>query len=266
MAQVFSMAFLGFFLGMRHAMDPDHVIAVTTIVSRERRIRRAAGIGILWGLGHTVTIFLVGGVILLFEVVIPPRIGLTMEFSVAVMLVLLGVLSLIAIVRSLRGAFSRDVPEGHAQPPAHSDFVPSHAHGHGPDAHGHAEDAKPLARLDRWLGRLSLHQALRPLAVGVVHGLAGSAAIALLVLATIRGAAWGVFYLAVFAMGTIAGMMLITAAISLPFAYTSRRLSGINRSLGFASGLLSLGFGFFLIYQIGFVEGFFTIHPHWTPH
>lgn len=263
MTQLLSMAFLGFFLGMRHATDPDHVIAVTTIVSRERRVGRAAGIGILWGLGHMVTIFVVGGAILLFDVVVPPRIGLTMEFSVAVMLVFLGVLSLTAIVRSLRSALSPDAVEVHAH--AHGRYVHGPAYGHGPVGHWHAEVAAPVARLDRWFGRVSLYQALCPLAIGVVHGLAGSAAIALLVLATIRDATWGVVYLGVFGIGTIAGMMLIMAAISLPFAYTSRRLFGFNRSLGVASGLLSLGFGLFLIYQIGFVDGLFTSHPHWTP-
>src|ERR1700704_1865483 len=100
MAQLVSMSLLGFFLGMRHATDPDHVVAGTTIVSRERRVGRAAGIGILWGLGHTVTIFVVGGAIVLFDVVVPARIGLTMEFFVAAMLMLLGVLSLTAIVPS----------------------------------------------------------------------------------------------------------------------------------------------------------------------
>jgi cytochrome c biogenesis protein CcdA len=229
MAQFLSMAFLGFFLGMRHATDPDHVVAVTTIVSRERRVDRAGGIGMLWGLGHTVTILLVGGAILLFDVVIPPRIGLTMEFSVAVMLVLLGVLSLV----------------------------------HRLDGHRHAGDSTSETEGERWF--VSRHQSLRPLAIGVVHGLAGSAAIALLVLATISNAMWGVVYLAVFGIGTVVGMMLITTAISIPFAYTSRRLTGFNRSLGFASGLSSVVFGMFLIYQIAFVDGLFTSYAHWTP-
>jgi len=223
MAQFLSMALLGFLLGMRHATDPDHVVAVTTIVSRERRVGRAGGIGILWGLGHTMTILLVGGAIILFDVVIPPRIGLSMEFSVAVMLVLLGVLSLGGIVRS----------------------------------------ATPVIEGDRWF--VFRHQSLRPLAIGVVHGLAGSAAVALLVLATISNAIWAVVYLAVFGIGTVAGMMLITVAISIPFAYTARRLAGFNRSLGVASGLSSLVFGIFLIYQIAFVDGLFTGYPHWIP-
>jgi high-affinity nickel-transport protein len=223
MGHFLSMAFLGFFLGMRHATDPDHVAAVTTIVSRERRLGRAGGIGILWGLGHAATIILVGGAILLFDVVIPPRIGLTMELSVAVMLAILGILSLGGIVAS----------------------------------------APPVARGDRSFA--SRRQSLRPLAIGVVHGLAGSAAVALLVLATISDPVWGVVYLAVFGVGTVVGMMLITTAICIPFAYTSRRLAGFNRPLGVVSALSSLVFGIFLVYQIAFVKGLLTGYPHWTP-
>ena len=91
---LFSIVALGFFLGMRHATDPDHVIAVTTIVSRQRDVRHAALVGALWGVGHTVTILLVGSAIILFGLVIPPRMGLTMELAVGLMLILLGVLSL----------------------------------------------------------------------------------------------------------------------------------------------------------------------------
>src|SRR6202163_3095590 len=101
MITLLSIIALGFFLGMRHATDPDHVIAVTTIVSRQRSIRHAALIGILWGLGHTITILAVGSAIILFGLVIPPRVGLTMEFSVGLMLVLLGVLNLSGMMRRI---------------------------------------------------------------------------------------------------------------------------------------------------------------------
>jgi ABC-type nickel/cobalt efflux system permease component RcnA len=126
-----------------------------------------------------------------------------------------------------------------------------------------AQRATPFVRDERWLD--FRRRSLRPLAIGVVHGLAGSAAVALLVLATIRDPVWGVGYLAVFGVGTIAGMMLITTAISVPFAYTARRLAGFNRSLGVASALSSLVFGIVLVYEIAFVDGLLTAHPLWTP-
>ena len=102
---------------------------------------------------------------------------------------------------------------------------------------------------------------LRPLTVGIVHGLAGSAAVALLVLTTINRPSWAIGYLLVFGLGTVAGMMLITAAIALPFAYSLQHFVRLNRGLGMASGLLSLGFGLFLCYQIGIVDGLFTGRP-----
>ncbi len=268
MIALLSVIALGFFLGMRHATDPDHVIAVTTIVGRQQHLGSAAVIGALWGIGHTVTILLVGGAIIFFGLIIPPRIGLTMEFSVALMLILLGALNLTGIMRRITEAltFGGAADLGsHAHPHGHGDYVHSHPHGHEPTTHGHREDQTPTARLDRLLGHLGVYQVVRPLVVGIVHGLAGSAAVALLVLATIRNPGWAVAYLLVFGVGTIAGMMVITAVIGLPFIYTARRALAINRYLGVASGLLSLGFGLFLAYQIGIVDGLFSANPHWTP-
>jgi hypothetical protein len=103
------------------------------------------------------------------------------------------------------------------------------------------------------------------LLIGIVHGLAGSAAVALLVLSTIREPKWAVLYLLIFGVGTIAGMMLITAVIALPFSFAGYRFAWLNHSLVTGSGLVSLGFGLFVCYQVGFVEGLFTGHPNWTP-
>ena len=257
-----SITMLGFVLGMRHATDPDHVLAVTTIVARERSLGGAALIGALWGLGHTLTIVAVGGAIILFGLVIPTRLGLTMEFSVALMLILLGVLNLTGVLRWMTEAVTPSAP---APAHAHGDFVHAHPHGQAPGDHGHAESDTVLARLDRRFRRLGLYQTIRPVVIGVVHGLAGSAAVALLVLATIPSPLWGVLYLLVFGIGTIAGMMLITAANAVPFVYTARRAERVNRLLGLATGVASLAFGLFLVYRIGVVEGLFGITPTWTP-
>lgn len=269
MITLLSIIALGFFLGMRHATDPDHVIAVATIVSRQRSIRHAAVIGALWGVGHTITILAVGSAIILFGLVIPPRVGLTMELSVGLMLILLGVLNLSGIMRWITETLTpmQLGQHAHAHPHGHGDYVHTHSHEHGdPEKHGHAEDATPVGWMDRTFGQLGMYQLLRPLAVGIVHGLAGSAAVALLVLTTIRVASWAVFYLLVFGLGTVAGMMLITAAIAMPFKFSETRFARLNRGLGLASGLISLGFGLFIVYQMGFVNGLFTHNPTWVPH
>jgi high-affinity nickel-transport protein len=260
---------------MRHATDPDHVIAVSAIVSRYRSARGAALIGAVWGLGHTLTIVAVGGAIIAFRWVVPPRVGLSMELAVAALLIVLGIVNLVAFVRTVRqatpGIAAAPTPtneSGHVHSHAHShgDYVHTHPHAHNPEAHPHAPDATPLGWLDRHLGALRPYRLARPLFIGVVHGLAGSAAVALLVLTTIQSPVLSLLYLAVFGVGTIAGMMLITMAIGVPFVLTGRRFHGVNHGLRFAAGMLSLAFGLFLAYQIGFVDGLFTGQPRWTPH
>ncbi len=297
MTSAIAIATLGFFLGMRHATDADHVIAVTTIVARHRSVRSAAWIGAVWGIGHTVTILVVGGAIILFSWVIPPRIGLSMELAVGLMLVALGLMNLggfwqrVQQVQPAAGAplhghaathppaqaqlrqaadqpahaHPHEIPHVHAHAHRHGDYIHTHAHEHDPERHPHDPDRTPLSRLDQRLGSLRLYQLVRPLVVGVVHGLAGSAAIALLVLTTIRSTTWGVVYLLIFGIGTIAGMMLVTAAVSVPFAMTGAQFGRLNRQLRIVSGVVSLAFGLFIAWRIGIVGGLFTGHPQWTP-
>src|SRR5262245_49627426 len=167
---------LGFLLGMRHATDADHVAAVAATVGRERLVRPAAWIGVWWGVGHTITIVLVGAAIVLFNWIIEPRLGLAMEFAVSLMLVLLGFGNLRA-----------------------------------------ASGSEATARTGGDVRNI------RSVMIGVVHGLAGSAAVALLVMTTISDPWWAIVYLLVFGAGTIAGMAMITMAIAMPFVSLGER-------------------------------------------
>lgn len=267
MISLLAVVAVGFFLGMRHATDPDHVIAVSTIMGREGSIRRASLVGAAWGLGHTLTIFLVGSAMIVFRVVLPPRVGLAMELAVGLMLILLGLKNLRGLLNWTTGDIALQPQDG-STPGVHyhrhGDYV--HAHHHpGAKAHPHDPRHNPVATIDRWFRSSELYQWVRPLIIGVVHGLAGSAAIALLVLGTIADAGWGVAYLLVFGLGTVIGMMLITVAMGSTFAYTQKRFARVGRHFGWAAGLVSLVFGLFITYQIGFVDGLFTGKAHWLP-
>ncbi|WP_394823147.1 hypothetical protein [Pendulispora albinea] len=239
-----SILLLGFVLGMRHATDADHVVAVTTIVSRERSLRNAAFIGALWGLGHSITLFLVGGALVLFRLTIPPHVGLGMEMVVAIMLIVLGAMNVTNAMRRIEEAAGGRKSS------------PDHAHGHE-HAHEH-----------RILKGASLMQLGRALVVGIVHGLAGSAALALLVLTTIRKAGSALAYLVIFGVGTIFGMMFLTMAMAVPMAIAANRFAQVGRverAMARATGLLSILFGGYLAYRIGVVDGLFSMHPQWSP-
>ena len=278
MINFLSIIALGFFLGMRHATDPDHVIAVSTIVSREREISKSAWIGVFWGLGHTATIFTVGAAIILFDLVIPPRLGLSMELAVGLMLILLGVINMVSFVRGIPRPAPDQTPGAsesifvsshsevvHSHAHSHGDYIHTHAHSHshGPEAHAHAGQ-NPVVWLDRAFLRFKVYRPLRPLMIGIVHGLAGSAAAALLVLAAIRDPRWAMAYLVVFGFGTIVGMMVITIIIASTF-WLARGKQQFLRRVAMASGLLSLGFGLLVAYHIIVVNGLLSAHPQWVP-
>jgi len=264
MTALLAISLLGFFLGMRHATDPDHVVAVTTIVSRERTMLHASLIGALWGLGHTFTILCVGAALILFKLRIPPRLGLSMELCVGLMLILLGILNLTGVLRrAMEWITIRRLGSG-----AHSHFLSGRWMVHTHDEDGETilmESFSILGWTPQWWKQLGLFHVLRPLVVGIVHGLAGSAAVALLVLTTISRPSWAIGYLLIFGLGTVAGMMLITAAIAIPFAYSMQYFVRLNRGLAVASGFVSVAFGLFLCYQIGYVDGLFAAHPSWIP-
>jgi ABC-type nickel/cobalt efflux system permease component RcnA len=272
-------ALLGLLLGMRHATDPDHVVAVTTILSRENRIGAAARIGVIWGLGHTLTVLLVGAAIIVFKIAIPARLGLAMEFAVAVVLILLGIGAALRLLRRVARNISGDRLHDtdslalHSHHHSHSDATHEHSHIHlKPHDHHPVDLASSLSNeLDPQSEMVpQAFAARRPLvrsfSVGLVHGLAGSAAIALLVLSAIPQPLWATLYLAVFCLGTIVGMGLITTAIATPFMMASRRMSWFHEGFVTSAGLLSFGFGMFLAYRIGVVDRLFTSAPIWMPH
>jgi high-affinity nickel-transport protein len=243
---------LGFFLGMRHATDADHVVAISTIVARHPSLRQAALVGAAWGAGHTLTILCVGGAIVLFGWVVPVRVGLSMEFSVAVMLVILGMANLSSLAR-WRNPLALD--------PANTAMEADRAQ---------ADTAEGFAsRSTRWLDAHFAHRPvyrfLRPFIVGLIHGLAGSAAVALLVLTTIRDPYWALGYLLIFGIGTVLGMVLITTAIGWPLVYSGRYIPSTGRVVRTVSGIVSLSFGLLLAYELGIVHGLFTSHPQWNP-
>ena len=209
MTATITLVLLGFLLGVRHAVDPDHVVAIGTIATRSSSVRHSAALGALWGVGHTLTVMAVGGAIVLMRTALSPRVALAMEFGVALMLIVLGLLN-------LAGA-------RHHEPRASS--------------------------------------GARPFVVGMVHGMAGSAAIALLVLATIRESSLGLLYLACFGAGTIAGMVSVTALVVRPFAMAAARAGVSRRWLVAASGLASLAFGVFLVHALGGPAALFATVP-----
>jgi high-affinity nickel permease len=254
MTQLLALAGFGFLLGMRHATDADHVIAVTTILNRSRRFLDTTLIGALWGLGHTITVVIVGVLIIGFNIVIPPAVGLAMEFAVALMLIALGLLNLTGGLAAITERFTPPAPL-HAHAHAHGDGDHSHLHGHG---------AAPSLQ-GGIVSTFGWYQLIRPVAVGLVHGLAGSAAVALLVLATIQDTGSAMAYLVIFCLGVAAGMAVLTTVIGLPFMLSRHRSVQINRWLTVGSGILSLGFGLLLAYEIGFVGGLFTGDFNWEP-
>jgi ABC-type nickel/cobalt efflux system permease component RcnA len=226
---------LGLVFGLKHATEVDHVVAVSTIVSEHRNVWRSALVGGLWGLGHTASLVVVGVLVLVFRVAIPAGLANWLEFGVALMIIGLGVT---AVTRALR-----QPADVHIHRHSHDGLSHAHIHFH---EHG-TEHTGSVAPHSHAISRIGF----KPLLVGAMHGLAGSAALTLLVLTQIKAVSLGLVYLAVFGIGSTLGMLLMSGLIGLPFALSARRLSSFSYGLQTVAGALSVAFGLWYAYQTG---------------
>ncbi len=233
---------LGFLLGLKHATEADHLVAVTTIVSEQRSVSRSALVGAMWGAGHTAALLAAGVVVILLEVTIPARVASALEFGVALMIVFLGSRVLFLALRKRRR-------------------LHVHAHTHGGHTHTHLhfhEQTDEHAASGARAAHAPAHErhggfvGWRPVFVGVVHGLAGSAALTLLVLTEVLrngSRALGLAYLLIFGVGSVGGMMLMSALISLPFVFTASRFARVDAPVRLLTGFVSVAFGLYYAWQ-----------------
>lgn len=219
---------IGLLFGFKHATEVDHVLAVSTIVSQHKNIFRSAMVGLLWGAGHTATVLLVGAVVLAFRIAIPEWVSNWMEFGVALMIIGLGIS---ALWRALRRSSKVHMHQ-------HNHDGLSHIH-----VHFHENETKhePTARLPHAHSVSAI--GWKPVLIGTIHGLAGSGALTLLVMTQISSSMTGLLYLAVFGLGSIIGMVLMSGLIGFPFAFTSTQLSFAHQRLQVLAALISIGFG-----------------------
>lgn len=224
---------LGLVLGLKHAFDADHLVAVSTIVARERSPWRSLWVGLFWGMGHTVMLLVMGLLVLGMDIHIPSLVELSLECGIGLVLVGLGLTTLYDCWRK----------RVHVHPHVHDNAAHTHFHTHAEStAHSHAH---------------SLSLGTRPLLLGMVHGLAGSAALMLVVLATIPSTPLGLMYIALFGCGSILGMGAVSLLMGFFFSLATDRLHDLNHALRLTVGSLSAAFGTWIVVDIGFVQGLF---------
>jgi hypothetical protein len=227
---------LGLITGLRHSMEADHVAAISTMVAAGRnKLSRAPLLGMMWGIGHTATLFVAGLIVLLLAISIPEKVSGTLEFGVGIMLVFLGATTLTGLnlgkfLRAIIGLSNQT----HVHVHAHKDtgVVHSHDHDHHDHRHGH-----------------------KSLVVGMVHGMAGSGALMLVVLSTINSVPLGLVYIALFGAGSIVSMAAMSTLIGLPFA-KAKHLK-LNLVLRYVAAVITLAIGAGLIYELGIVQQVF---------
>lgn len=232
-----SILFIGFLLGMKHATEADHLAAVATLATRQSSLGQTMVQGAAWGVGHTATLMLFGGVVLALGKSIPENLAQSLEFAVGIMLIILGadVLRRLARQKIHFHVHSHDSGVTHVHAHSHPEAGPhrdsKHRYGHGHPA------------------------PLRALAVGMMHGMAGSAALILLSLESVQSVPVGLAYIVLFGAGSIAGMALLSVAIAIPLRLSAKRLAWMHNGMTFFIGAFSFGLGAFMVCEIGFVEG-----------
>ncbi len=209
--------FIGMLLGIRHAFDADHILAVSTMILEHKSPYKTALVGSFWGIGHTTTLFIAGLLILLLKIYIPERINLFFEFCVGLMLVFLG-------IRAIQ----------------RKDTIHAHQHSHMDISHTHYHNLKEKSHL---------HQHHKSFLIGAIHGLAGSGVLTILVLTTIKNVLEGMYYILLFGIGSVVGMTLISILLGLPLLYSQKKLPKFETYLKYFTGILSIAFGLFVAYE-----------------
>lgn len=214
----------GFVIGLRHALDADHLAAVSAIVSDRKSIWSSSIVGGLWGLGHTISLFVIGALVVLLKVNIPTTVETYLEAAVGVMLVILG-------INVFRKLFTAEK---------------LHAHEHEHDGHEHTH-----IHLHEKAAEEISHHAFNPrsVIVGMIHGLAGSAGLMLLVLPTISSPVLALVFILIFGLGSIGGMIVMSFLIGLPLHFTVNRFNFLNKGIRLCAGVFSLGIGALIVYE-----------------
>lgn len=225
---------LGFVLGIKHAIEPDHVIAVSTIASQSKKLSRSSLAGVFWGIGHTVTLFIVGIILILMKGEVPEIWALSLEFLVGIMLVYLGITTFLSFKNI------------HVYSRGHNGEEHKHVHSHAYSGiHEHKRQHKNVSYL-------------KSLLIGFVHGLAGSGALVLLTMSTVKSVWEGAIYILIFGAGTVVGMLFFTTIIGIPFVFSSKKLT-LNKKLTQITGVISIVFGVYYMYNLGVTEGLFKL-------
>lgn len=233
-ASLLSVLVLGFVLGIKHAIEPDHVIAVSTIASQSKKLLRSSLAGVFWGIGHTSTLFVFGFILILMKAEISEIWGLSLEFLVGVMLVYLGIRTILSLKK-----------------------IHVHHHEHDGEEHKHLHSHIHTGRHEH-KHRHPKVSYVKSLLIGLVHGLAGSGAMVLLTMSTVKNIWEAAIYMIVFGAGTVVGMLFFTTLIGIPFVISANKLA-LNRTLTRLTGVTSMCFGFYYMYNLGITEGLFKL-------